>query len=56
MKYVHAEHIRSAYAKGVEGGDEFFATCPYCLKLNKLPDPNVGLRVCGDCGKIFEVK
>lgn len=57
MNFAEAEHIRSTHAKRLKDlPDQSFADCPYCLKLNKLPDDNRGLRVCGDCWKIFEVK
>lgn len=56
MNFVKAEYIRSAYAKRVEDNPGAFTDCPYCLKLNKLPDDDRGLRVCGGCNRVFEVK
>ena len=52
MSFVEAEHIRSVYAKRLKDlPDQSFADCPYCLKLNKLPDDNRVFGYVGIVGK-----
>lgn len=52
--WFNASVIKDVYAK-IENGISHLR-CPYCGSLNKLPDDNIGYRICGACEQIFNVK
>ena len=49
-----AERIKDVHAKKHDGF--IYLRCPYCKKLNSLPDSKIGFCICGKCKQIFNVK